>query len=71
MIKGMRELYRRDDLRRWIALAVVCFGQLMIVVDTTIVNVALPQIQHDLGFDQAQLTWVVNAYLLATTTMIL
>ncbi|HEX6488744.1 MAG TPA: MFS transporter [Candidatus Dormibacteraeota bacterium] len=52
----------RDDLRRWIALLVVCFGQLMIVLDSTIVNVALPSIQGDLGFSEAGLTWVVNAY---------
>src|SRR3954454_24591508 len=50
--------------RRWIAVVVVCLGQLMIAVDATIVNVALPSIQQDLGFDQADLTWVVNAYLL-------
>src|SRR5262249_21901728 len=52
----------RDDLRRWIALVVVCFGQLMIVLDATIVNVALPAIQRDLRFSQTDLTWVVNAY---------
>jgi EmrB/QacA subfamily drug resistance transporter len=52
------------DRRRWIALVVVCLGQLMIVVDGTVVNVALPSIQHDLGFGQASLTWVVNAYLI-------
>ena len=62
MIKRLRELATRDDLKRWIALVVVCFGQLMIVLDTTIVNVALPPIQHDLGFTQADLTWVINAY---------
>jgi len=50
--------------RRWIAVVVVCLGQLMIAVDATIVNVALPSIQRDLGFSQADLTWVVNAYLL-------
>jgi EmrB/QacA subfamily drug resistance transporter len=52
------------DRRRWIALVVVCLGQLMVVVDGTVVNVALPSIQHDLGFGQASLTWVVNAYLI-------
>jgi EmrB/QacA subfamily drug resistance transporter len=50
--------------RRWIAVVVVCLGQLMIAVDATIVNVALPSIQGDLGFSRADLTWVVNAYLL-------
>src|SRR3989441_1737112 len=62
MIATLRGLMSRDDLRRWIALVVVCFGQLMIVLDTTIVNVALPSIQKDLGFSQANLTWVVNGY---------
>src|SRR6478735_10540263 len=52
-----------NDRRRWLALIVVCFGQLMIVLDSTIVNVALPSIQRDLHFSQADLTWVVNAYL--------
>jgi EmrB/QacA subfamily drug resistance transporter len=50
---------------RWVALAVVCTGSLMNVLDTTIVGVALPAIRHDLGFSQASLAWVVNAYLLA------
>ena len=50
--------------RRWIALGVVCFGALMIVLDGTIVNIALPSIQHDLGFTQTGLAWVVNAYVL-------
>jgi len=51
--------------RRWIALVVVCLGQLMMVLDTTIVNVALPAIQRDLRFTPAGLTWVVDAYLVA------
>src|SRR5690348_9863914 len=50
---------------RWLALAVVCTGSLMNVLDTTIVGVALPMIRHDLGFSQDSLSWVVNAYLLA------
>jgi EmrB/QacA subfamily drug resistance transporter len=54
-----------DDRRRWIALYVLCAGVLMIVLDATIVNVALPSIQDDLGFSQANLAWVVNAYLIA------
>src|SRR5437868_4885161 len=49
---------------RWIALYVICLGDLMIVVDLTIVNVALPSIRADLGFDETSLAWVVNAYLL-------
>jgi EmrB/QacA subfamily drug resistance transporter len=50
---------------RWRALYVLCAGVLMIVLDTTIVNVALPSIQDDLGFSQGDLAWVVNAYLIA------
>jgi EmrB/QacA subfamily drug resistance transporter len=50
--------------RRWLALVVLCMGSLMIVLDTTIVNVALPSIRKDLGFSQTSLAWVVNAYLL-------
>jgi EmrB/QacA subfamily drug resistance transporter len=50
---------------RWIALVVLCVGMLMIVLDATIVNVALPSIQDDLGFSQNSLAWVVNAYLIA------
>jgi EmrB/QacA subfamily drug resistance transporter len=54
-----------DDRRRWIALVVLCVGMLMIVLDTTVVNVALPSIQEDLGFSSSGLAWVVNAYLIA------
>jgi EmrB/QacA subfamily drug resistance transporter len=50
--------------RRWAALVVLCLGQLMIVLDVTVVNVALPTIQRELHFSQASLAWVVNAYLL-------
>ncbi len=53
-----------DTRRRWLALYVLCLGSLMIVLDTTIVNVALPSIRADLGFSEAALAWVVNAYLL-------
>jgi EmrB/QacA subfamily drug resistance transporter len=49
---------------RWLALYVLCLGDLMIVLDGTIVNVALPSIRDDLGFSQTSLAWVVNAYLL-------
>ena len=50
--------------RRWFALVVLCLGSLMIVLDTTIVNVALPSIRRDLGFTPTSLAWVVNAYML-------
>src|SRR6266480_7003994 len=50
--------------RRWAALVVLCVGQLMIVLDVTVVNVALPTIQRELHFSQSSLAWVVNAYLL-------
>src|SRR3954466_4110357 len=51
--------------RRWLSLVVLCTGMLMIILDGTIVNVALPAIQDDLGFSQSSLAWVVNAYLVA------
>jgi len=54
----------QSDQRRWLALYVLCAGVLMIVLDATIVNVALPSIQDDLGFAQNDLAWVVNAYLI-------
>lgn len=53
-----------DNRSRWLALYVLCLGDIMIVLDGTIVNVALPSIRADLGFSQASLAWVVNAYLL-------
>jgi EmrB/QacA subfamily drug resistance transporter len=53
------------ERRRWLALYVLCGGLLMIVLDATIVNVALPSIQEDLGFSQSNLAWVLNAYLIA------
>src|SRR5262245_7823097 len=54
----------QSDRSRWIALVVLCVGMLMIVLDQTIVNVALPSIKDDLGFSQSTLAWVVNAYLI-------
>src|SRR3979411_1923043 len=50
---------------RWLSLIILCTGFLLIVVDMTIVNVALPSIQRDLGFSQSGLAWVINAYLIA------
>jgi EmrB/QacA subfamily drug resistance transporter len=56
---------RTTNRNRWLALYVLCAGMLMIVLDVTVVNVALPSIQDDLGFSQSGLAWVVNAYLIA------
>src|SRR5438874_1526213 len=75
LVKAKRLSHREalaDDLApttergsgRWLALMVLCLGALMIVLDTTIVNVALPSIKSDLGFSDTSLAWVVNAYML-------
>src|SRR3981189_251992 len=56
--------HKIEDRRRWLALIVLCLGVLMIVLDTTIVNVALPSIREDLGFSETSLVWGVNAYML-------
>ncbi|MBO0684111.1 MAG: MFS transporter [Candidatus Dormibacteraeota bacterium] len=62
---------RPADVRRWLALVAACLGQVMIVLDTTVVNVALPAVQRDLHFSQANLTWVVNIYLIAFGSFLL
>jgi EmrB/QacA subfamily drug resistance transporter len=59
------------DRRRWMALGVVCLAQLMIILDTTIVNVALPSIQRDLHFTQGNLTWVINGFLVTYGSFLL
>jgi EmrB/QacA subfamily drug resistance transporter len=61
----------KPDRRPWATLMVVCLAQLMIVLDVTIVNVALPSIQHDLHFSQGNLTWVVNAFLVTFGSLLL
>ena len=62
MPSSLRDLV--NERRRWVALIVVCFAMLMNTLDQTIVNVALPTIQHDLHFTQASLAWVIDAYLI-------
>jgi EmrB/QacA subfamily drug resistance transporter len=63
--EGDVEMTSTADRNRWLALYVLCTGVLMIVLDVTVVNVALPSIQTDLGFSGSGLAWVVNAYLIA------
>lgn len=60
----MEPIAQTDRHKRWWALTVVCLGVLMIVLDTTIVNVALPSIRTDLQFTETSLVWVVNASML-------
>ncbi|HWF51997.1 MAG TPA: MFS transporter [Solirubrobacteraceae bacterium] len=60
-----------SNRRRWLALGIVCLAQLMIVLDVTIVNVALPSIQRDLHFSQGNLTWVVNGFLVTFGSFLL
>ncbi|HXN37188.1 MAG TPA: MFS transporter [Solirubrobacteraceae bacterium] len=62
--RASAEAERKSERRRWIALGVLCLGQLMMVLDATIVNVALPSIQRELHFTQANLTWVIDGYLI-------
>jgi EmrB/QacA subfamily drug resistance transporter len=72
MIIAMTSSSRRNSANaRWIALVVVCFAQLMSIVDATIVNVALPAIQRTLHFSSANLTWVVNSYLISFGSFLL
>src|SRR4051812_49888962 len=52
------------ERRRWVAFWILCLGELMVVLDSTVVNVALPSIRKDLGFSEESLAWVVNGYLL-------
>src|SRR6478735_9191862 len=53
-----------EPVRRWVALIVLCAGLLMVILDGTVVTVALPSIQRELGFSAADLSWVVGAYLI-------
>src|SRR4029079_11933391 len=65
MSSPLRRRPTRMERSRWTALLVLCAGMLMVVLDATVVNVALPSIQADLGFTASSLAWVVNAYLIA------
>jgi EmrB/QacA subfamily drug resistance transporter len=71
MLTALSTSFLTPDRRRWLALVVVCLAQLMITLDTTIVNVALPAIQRELHFSQANLTWVVNAFLVTFGSFLL
>ncbi len=61
----------QSNRRRWLALVVVCLAMLMNALDATVVNVALPKIQHDLGFTQAGLAWVIDAYMISFAGLLL
>jgi EmrB/QacA subfamily drug resistance transporter len=61
----MTDQVEEEPTHPWLVLAVVCLGQLMVVLDATVVNIALPTAQHDLGFSNADRQWVVTAYSLA------
>src|ERR1017187_1805426 len=67
----LSESQTKHDRRRWIALIVVCLAMLMNALDSSIVNVALPSIQHDLHFSQSSLTWVIDAYLITFGSFLL
>jgi EmrB/QacA subfamily drug resistance transporter len=69
--EGLAAVPESMKTRRWAALLVLCAGMLMIILDVTIVNVALPAIQHELGFSQSGLAWVVNAYLIPFGSLLL
>src|SRR5689334_18503054 len=54
----------KSESNRWLVLVIVCLAQFMVVLDATVVNIALPSIQHGLNFSDANLQWVVNGYTL-------
>ena len=70
-MRTLKDKALHEDHRRWLALAIVCLGQVMLILDATIVNVALPSIQRDLHMSQTALTWVVDAYLIAFGSFLL
>src|SRR5499427_3602580 len=61
---GEGSAVRRAATNPWLVLVLICFAQFMVVLDATVVNVALPSIQKDLGLSEANLQWIVNAYTL-------
>ncbi len=65
------QLQLRGNRRRWLALGIVCMAMLMNTLDGSVVNVALPAIQRDLDIPQADLTWVINAYLISFGSFLL
>jgi EmrB/QacA subfamily drug resistance transporter len=70
-MSAVLETTLQTDRRRWLALVVVCLAMLMNALDATVVNVALPKIQHDLGFTQAGLAWVIDAYMISFAGLLL
>src|SRR5580692_11276609 len=70
-VMTLTESEQQSDRKRWIALIVVCLAMLMNALDGSIVNVALPSIQKDLHFSQANLTWVIDAYLITFGSFLL
>src|SRR3954464_8069354 len=63
-MRSMHSVSSRVPINRWATLVVVCLAQFMVILDATIVNVALPSIQHGLHFSATSLQWIVNAYAL-------
>ncbi len=70
-MSAMSSIASEPDRRRWLALVVVCLAMLMNALDATVVNVALPKIQHDLHFTQAGLAWVIDAYMISFAGLLL
>ena len=67
----MTHAHEHTEARRWATLFAMCFALFMIMLDNTVVNVALPTIQHDLHPAQSSLEWIINSYILVFATLIL
>src|SRR6188768_3869780 len=63
-MRSMDSVSKSSSINRWLTLVVVCLAQFMVILDATIVNVALPSIQTDLNFSDTDLQWVINSYTL-------